>query len=362
MRFKDSPEIPLPVLKALKSDAYRESLEAHFKDLPPNIKGKFSHTMSVTTLARSARQVQLTLRHANEILVDPLERRHALMGRITHTILEENKGPGDIAEERLGIVYPLSIKKRDGVEVIPYWVHGAADLYNYQTGELDDYKTPKTGSLKYGKGDYHAQLNILAYIWRKNGRKVTSLWNIYLLLKDWNPQYVREDDPDHEYPKSWIVKDPIPMWSDEKCMEYLTERLTKHYLNESRPDDDLDHCDDEELWRSDPLYKVYKLEEDGQRQKTAKYNGPSKEIAQQTMEALSEAEKKKIIDKNGEKKKPKPESDLVFPKYELVELPSSPRRCAFCDVRNRCSQRIAQLVAEMETGIQSTEEHEEGGE
>jgi hypothetical protein len=362
MKFKESPHIPLPLLKALKSDAYRESLEAHFKDLPANIKGKFQHTMSVTTLARSPRQLQLSLRHSHEIVIDLEERRHALFGRIGHSILEENKGPGDVVEERLGIIFPLVIEKKlPGGKVIAtrvdYYVHGAADLYNYAEGFLDDYKFPKTGSLRYSKKDYHAQLNILGYIWRKNGRKVTRLRNVYLLIKDWNPQFVK-DEPGHEYPKSWIVPQDVPMWSDEECMAYLNERLTRHYLNEGKPDDEIDPCDDDELWRSEPRYKVFKLDEDGHPQKTAKYNGASKEVAHQTLEALRQSSREKVLAENAKKKKPKDAVALKFDSYVLHELPSSPRRCGFCDARNHCSQRLQQLIAEMESN-QSTEHEEE---
>jgi hypothetical protein len=354
MRFKERPDIPAPVVRALRSDAYRESIESHLKDLPKEIKQKFTHTMSVTTLDRSPRQLQLSLRHSHEIIIDPEEMRHSLFGRITHTLLEENKGPGEVVEERLGIAYPLMLSS--GKRVV-YWIHGQADLYSYQEGVLWDYKTPRTGSLKYNKRSHHAQLNILGYIWRKNGRKVTRLRNVYLLIKDWNPQFVK-DEPGHEYPKSWIVPQDVPMWSDEDCMKYLTERLTRHYLNESKPDDDLDPCDDDELWRSEPRYKVFKLDEDGHPQKTAKYNGASKEVAQQTLEALRQSSREKVLAENAKKKKPKDAGALKFDSYVLHELPSSPRRCAFCDARNHCSQRIQQLIAEMESN-QSTEHEEE---
>ncbi len=361
MIFKKADHIPPPVLRALQADSYRESIEAHFKQLPKELAGKFEHTMSVTTAARSPRQVNLAIRHSSEIVVDPEEKRHALFGRVVHSILEENRGPDDVTEERLGIIFPLTVETKlpNGkvmVRRVDYYLHGAADIWNRVTGELQDYKTPKTKSLKYSKADYVRQLNILAYIWRKNGRKVTKLQNIYLLIKDWDPRYVR-DEPDHEYPKSWIVPQEVPMWTDEQCISYLKERLTRHYLNEGKPDDELDFCDDEELWRSAPIYKVFKLDEGGHHQKTSKYNGASKEVAEQTLSGLIQSSREKILEKNKKLKKPKPESSLHFDKYELVEIPSSPRRCGICDARFWCNQRFQQLVAEMESN-QSTE-HEE---
>lgn len=149
MRFLEKTHIPAPLLSALKSDAYRTSLKEHMEELPPHIRGKFDHTMSVTTLARSPRQVQLFRRHDDEIVVDPEMQVHAMVGRVVHSILEGGRTNKLITEERLGIIFPLIIEVAlPGGKVmqkrVPFYVHGQGDAYDVEKQELWDYKTPKT--------------------------------------------------------------------------------------------------------------------------------------------------------------------------------------------------------------------------
>lgn len=348
MKFLDRPHVPTPVLRALKSDAYQQSLSDHMENLPSHIQGKFQRTMSVTTLARSPRQKLLFQRHDDEIVIDPEMQTHAMLGRVIHSILEEFHEPWQVVEERLGVIYPLKV----GKDTVSYYLHGQGDLYDTRTCALWDYKTPKTGSLKYSKSDKVAQLNILAYIWRRNKKTIRSLQNCYLLVKDWNPNFVK-DELDHEYPKSPVVitgqvgAPTIPLWDDAKCEEYLNDRLGRHYRNERLKDDDLDECSDEELWRSEPEYRVIKLEEDGTPQKVAKFRSIHLSEAENALGQLTEAEKQKVLDKNQKLKKPKPEETLRFPEFTMVKIPAQPRRCGFCEVRGFCSQRLTQLASEI---------------
>lgn len=349
MIFLDCPGIPLPIIRALQSDAYRESLDSHFEQLPPHIQGKFHHAISVTTVPRSPRQRLLFARHSSEIVVDPLGKTHAMLGRVVHSILEENKEEGQIVEERLGIIFPLVLPDGKRLDI---YLHGAADIYDPAKEELDDYKTPKTASLLYDKSDHHAQLNVLGYIWRKNGKKVSKLNNIYLLLKDWDPHKISDTN---DYPKLPVVVSPVPLWTDDECLTYLNGRLLAHFSNESKSDDDLDYCTDQERWQSTPLFKVLKLEEDGTPQKIAKATCGSCIEADDAISVLLEEELQKLKEKNNKLKKPKPEETLITPSYIIKEIPSTPRRCDHCDVFAWCNQRKAELSVPSNT---PTNEHE----
>jgi hypothetical protein len=338
-RFKPRPDIPPPILRALCNDRYDQDTREHFEDLPEHIRGKFSHTISVTTMARAPRQRILYARHEHEIEIDPEDRKHALFGRIVHTILEQYKEPWQIVEDRQGILFPIVVNG----ERITYYLHGCADLYDPRTGHLDDYKTPKVGSLRYDKSDFDAQLNVLGYIWRKNNRKVTKLGNDYLLLKDYDPRMVREGS---DYPATSFPTFEVPIWSDEDCMAHITKRLTVHYTNDQiKNDEGLDYCTPEERWQSAPMFKVYKLEPNGEPQKTAKHTAGSRTEAEDVIEQLQAEELGKLKAKNNELKKPKPESTLVAPSYRVVEFPSEPRKCPICDCRHFCNQYLSEMVA-----------------
>lgn len=340
MKFKPRPDIPTPILKALMGDRYEQDLQEHMEDLPDGIKNRFSHTISVTTLARSARQRLLFIRHADDIEIDPEDRAHALLGRVIHTILMENREPHQIAEERLGFVYPLKVTwpaPKGYPKRLDVYVHGAADLYDPHTEEIWDYKTPKTGSLMYDKSDYVAQLNILAYIWRMRGRKVTKLRNAYLLIKDYDKRMVKDDN---DYPKTRFPSPEVPVWSDEDCQDYLLKRLTAHFSNEGKKDDEIDFCTDAERWQSPAQFPVYKVGAE----KMAKHWASSKIEAEDKIAELEEEDWAKLVAKNNELKKPKPEDQLKRASFFFKEKPSAPRRCAHCESFAWCSQRRNELI------------------
>lgn len=356
MPYIERPEIPAPLLAALQSDKYEESLDSHFDGLPKDLKAKFGHhTISVTTLARSPRQRILFNRHRKEIMIDPLNRFWAIQGRVVHSILDQYRLPHQIVSDRCGIVLPVVLRQaapkagKAGMSVDVY-LHGEIDLYDPLEEGIDDWKMAKAESMLYNKEDHEAQLNVLAYIWNKTGKKVKRLRNIYL-FRNWEARFVKEGT---SYPKERIYVKEVDMWPEERTLDYITRRLRAHFINDGFDDDNLDLCTDSERWVSDPKYKVYKLDEkkgeDGAvelvPQKMAKLTADSRIEAEDKVEELKAEEWRKVTEKNNALKKPKDEATLPKAQYMIKELKSRPVRCDFCEAFSHCNQRRDELIAE----------------
>lgn len=323
--------------------------------LPESILSTFDKKISVTMLPRSPRQRILFARHGDSITIDPEEKFWSLLGRVIHSILEQNHEPDEVVEERLGFIYPLVLRpaSKKGKLTIPaervdIYLHGAADVYSRKEERLDDWKFTKAESMLYNKEDHEAQLNVLGYIWRKNGRPVTKLRNIYL-FRNWEARNVKEGTL---YPKGRIHVKEVQLWPDERVEEYLANRVRPHFTVEHLPDDDLPFCTDAERWQSDSTFKVYKVDEStGEPQKVAKYTAASKLEADDKTSELLDEEWAKAVEKNNKLAKPKPESELKRSSFVTVERKGKPLRCSYCEVRFTCNQRQAELLAE----LQSTE-------
>ncbi len=346
MTFKERPDLPAPIVKALIHDGYREALDDHFSTLPEGIRHRYNHTMSVTTLPRSPRQRLLYTRHEKDLVVDPIDKMWSILGRIGHSILEDYAEPGDEIELRLGVVHTIVLP--DGKELQIY-LHGQADRHSSSRQELLDWKFTKCGALLHPKDDHVAQLNVLAYIWRKNNRPISLLKNAYL-LRDWEAHYVRDES---EYPKEPLIIREVPVWTEEQCLDFINKRLIAHFSNEGKADDELDFCSSVERWQSEPRYGVYKLD-GGIPQKTAKHWSHSMTEAEDKVQELQDEDWAKIIEKNNALAKPKPESVIELKRASFIiwEIESQPRKCSHCEGLNFCNQRQAELLAQISVQLE----------
>lgn len=343
-RYLPRPDLPPILYEALVEQSYQNELKKYFDSLDEETKKlkKFS----ATTLSRSPRERILSERHDHEIVKDPIEGRFwSLLGQTAHLLLERRARPSDVAETRLGMnVGPFPDGSFMHVHAMADCLYTSEDKIEGSNGELlayvpahtcTDYKLTSAWSLVRGeKFTHHAQLNLNKAIMNFHGFRVDHLKN-YFLFKDWRKA---DADKHQNYPKDKIVAVDVPVWAAEKTKEWYMDRLWKHASVEHLPDDELPYCTDSERWMDLPVYKVYKLDEEGKRQKNSKFTSNSKLEAQEWMDETQAAEWTKITIKNTERAKPKPESDLVRPKYIIREIPAQPTFCFHCSARPFCRQ------------------------
>lgn len=353
MKIKPRPDLPKPILNALLHDDYSTELSNHYGSLTVEFKKEYQFSISVTTLPRSPRSRVLSLRHQDELEIDPLSKYFALRGKLIHTILEKHAEPGDVVEKRIGVI----------VRDIPYqgelvnvYLNGQPDRYVPSEKLVQDWKDVKANAIMKGeKFEFHAQLSINAYLLRENGYEVERAQNIFL-VKDFHGGRAH---PGNNYPREPVVVAEVPLWSTEKIISYIRERIEAHINADATPDDDLPNCTGPEKWQSMPEYKVYKLKDDGSRMDKAKFASNSKLEAEEKAQELESDDRMKIIEKNNSKKSPKDEAVLSFPSYTVREIPSVPMKCLhYCDGKNWCSQ-FAQDVAKGYVKVEQEPEDEQ---
>lgn len=217
MKYSNKYGLPDAFVRAVINDSYSMGRAAY----------------SATGLANPARATALIKQFKDTLEVDVSSRVAAIIGQGAHFIAERAARPGiDLCEERLFAEIEV-----DGE---PCTITSQVDLYETDTGQLLDWKTTKAYafSKKAGNGkkpEWIQQLNVGAEILRRNKHNPKSL-HIIAMLKDWNLR----DAGTGSHPASEVLSVDLPMWSSEKTMEYITERIrahraAKHILPECTP-------------------------------------------------------------------------------------------------------------------------------
>jgi hypothetical protein len=222
MRLSNKFNLPDQIVNAIKNDPYNPG----------------PCDMSVTTLISPPRQVELKRRHHKEITEDVSDRIWSLFGQGIHTALERAEADAT-TEARLSI-------ERQG------WViSGQLDYFDATTGLLCDYKVTSCYAIKNGhRKEWEAQLNILATLLREHGYKVTGI-KIVTILRDWSNSMAQRS---RDYPECPVVTIDVPLWSQERCEEFIDERIRIHQAaRETLPE-----CSAEERWATPDVWALMK--------------------------------------------------------------------------------------------------------
>lgn len=227
-RLTNRANLPEAIVDAVTNDSY----------------SKGDAFMSVTGLLKPPRMTVLEEKHASEIVEDASDRIWSLLGQAIHTILERANRMA-IAERRLFIDI-------DGVRI-----SGQMDALE-ENGVLTDYKITSVWKLIKGDLDeWEKQLNLYSVILRANGDAVNKL-QVVAILRDWSKMEALRDP---EYPQAQVVNINIPMWENDKALEFMKERVSAH--KRARTDffeqrKELPECTKEERWARPDVYAVMK--------------------------------------------------------------------------------------------------------
>jgi len=227
MRFTDVYHLPQPLVKALKHNDY----SAGDSDYTPS------------SLARPAYMTKLLKENNEKLVIDVSDRFFVLEGHVMHSIIEQFADDNNLVEKRL-------------YAQVGKWKIGAMfDNMVLDEGILQDYKNTTTYKFQRDYGnrlpdcpDWEAQLNINAYLARKNGYTINRL-EIIGLLKDFSKSKAKYNKG---YPKAPIVKREIQMWSDERIIDHITEKASAQEVKDPLP------CSDEEMWAMPAVYALKK--------------------------------------------------------------------------------------------------------
>jgi hypothetical protein len=314
MKYKDRPDLPVPLVNALvdSNREYYEEKKLHLNDAPEH-----DIELSVTTLNKPPRQMQLFKRHHNNIVVDPLDDWYALQGRIIHYILQEYaKEERFVVERRIGRVFNI-----DGVRV---YIHGQLDLYDSESCELTDWKYTSATSVMYDQPDYEFQLNVLYYLARTELKwRIDSLQNVYL-FRHLDKRLMSKEG----YPQENAMHLPRRKLGKTEIEDKIEERIRVHLNARNLDDKDLPECTLDEKWQRGNLYKIYELLKSGERfKKTASFSG--------AYDAAQAYIKEKKFQGN---------------QFQLRKIESMPLKCVdYCKVKGYCNQYKTWLESHVDT-------------
>lgn len=206
---------------------------------------------SVTELIGPAKISHLRRLHADDIEVDASELVYTIQGETAHALLE--RAAKSMREE--GWMSELRIHH----EVMGKSISGAFDLYNPRKGELIDFKVSTAWKAKNEiPEEWTNQTNLLAHLIRQkmlnsSGKphKVESI-KILLIMRDHSKLEAKRDET---YPQQPVKYIDIPVWSDDKCREYLNNRVVLHLKAEQEQA----LCSPEERWAKPTVWAIKKI-------------------------------------------------------------------------------------------------------
>lgn len=288
MQYTNKYNLPKGIVEALIKNTY---------DLSKTDTNK----ISVTTLASSPRQRQLTVRHWNEIEEDASENLWKLFGSAVHDVLERISPEDRLKEERLE------------EDILGLTVSGKLDLYEKTEKAIEDYKITSVWSVKQeDKKEWMNQVNSYAWLLRKKGFEVEKAY-INAILRDWRKSEALKYN---DYPPIAYKKVDVELWDFDKQQQYIEERVKLHKSVFETGDSKLPLCTDDERWKTQDKYAVYRNK-----------NKTASRVLDSEQEAEIWIEEATIKD----------ESRNYKNKYSIVKRESTDNKCAgYCSCKLFC--------------------------
>jgi len=284
MKITNRYALPMAFVQALSRDPYTKG-EAN---------------ISVTSLWKSPRIVNLENRHRDQLETDVSDSVWSLLGKGLHEVLAR-ADKNEVTEMRLS--FPME----------GWTVSGQFDRFVRSEQKLQDYKVTSAWSLVYDSRneDWENQLNTYAYMLRTHGHQVNQL-EIIAVLRDWSQtEALRNAD----YPQCAIQVVPVRMWVHTEAEEKIRQRVKIHQAAEN----ELPLCSEKDQWARPSKYAVMKI---------------GRKSAVKLYETRGEAEAHIALENS--------------PQLYLEERKGSKVRCeGYCAVKNFCDQYAREKEAEV---------------
>lgn len=187
-------------------------------------------------------------------------------------------------------------------------ISGQADLII--EGQLNDMKSTSTFSYTKGSKNKDYQLQGSIYRWLRPDLITKDTIRIQFIFTDWQ-RFKAKIDPN--YPQQRVLEEEIPLMSLSETEAWINHKIGLLYKYQDVPEESLPRCSDEDLWRSDPVYKYYS---DPQK---AREGGRATRVFSSFGEAMNFRSNKG--------------------KGEVVTIPGQVKACIYCPAFDICQQR-----------------------
>jgi hypothetical protein len=260
-RFANVSEVPLALAVFLASDNY------DYDDTP--------NTISTTTLLKPLRQIILPTRMPpGEGLVNLADMMSNRLGAAVHDGIErawlnnyqvamKNLGlPNRVIDrvvvnpkpEQLGPgVIPVYLEQRLKKQLGNWTITGKFDFVG--EGRVQDFKTASVWSYMNQVNASKQTLQGSIYRWLDPKLITADEMDIHHIFMDWKAGMVKTDPA---YPPQRFKRQVFPLLSVQETEQIITRKVALIDKHWDTPEDQLPPCEDEDLWRSEPVFKYYK--------------------------------------------------------------------------------------------------------
>lgn len=260
-RYANVSEVPLALAVFLASDYYDY-------DSTPN-------TISATTLLKPLRQILLPPRLPEGIgLVNLADMVNSRMGAAIHDSIEKawttnhkeamkslglpqrvidrvvvNPDRKTLTEDQI----PVYLEQRLSRKVGKWTVTGKFDFVG--EGRVQDFKSTSVFTYKnqVNTNKYTQQGSI--YRWLDPELITQDEMDIHYIFTDWKPAMVKSDP---KYPPRRFHRQSFPLMSLADTGRFITQKLALIEKYWDAPEEEIPECGDEDLWRSELVFKYYK--------------------------------------------------------------------------------------------------------
>lgn len=148
---------------------------------------------------------------------------------------------------------PIYLEQRHSKKVGKWTVTGKYDFVG--DGRVQDFKTTSVFSYKNQTGSSKWAMQGSIYRWLSPKLITEDEMEIHYIFTDWKPSMVKTDPA---YPSKRFLSQRYPLMNLQETDSYIRSKLNQIEQYMDADEADLPLCTDEELWRSEPVYKYYK--------------------------------------------------------------------------------------------------------
>ncbi len=259
-RYMNVSDVPLALAVFLASDYY------DYNDDP--------NTVSATTLLKPLRQIILPSRiPVGEGLIDLASMMANRLGAALHDGIEKawetNHKPamaalgypakiidrivvnpqGPVTDASIPIYLEQRLKRKLG----KWTVTGKFDFIG--EGRVTDFKSSSVWSYMNQVNADKQTLQGSIYRWLDDSLITQDEIDIIHVFMDWKAGMVKTDP---NYPPQRFKRQVFPLLPVQETERFISQKLSQIDQHWDTPEPDLPPCNDEELWRSEPVFKFYK--------------------------------------------------------------------------------------------------------
>lgn len=319
-RYTNSAGVPLSLAVYLATDSYDYAQD-------PN-------TISATSLLKPLKQLILSARVPQELsLTEVAALVQSRMGQSIHDGIERSWLNGyREAMAALGYpqriidrvlvnpephqlfdgCFPVYLEKRSSRQIAGRTVTGKFDFL--AEGRLEDFKSTGVYTWMNNTKDEHYRQQGSIYRWLNPEIVTQDHMTIQFLFTDWSASQARSDP---KYPQARTLQKHYQLMSLAETEHFIVSKLRLLDLYWDAPESAIPPCSDEELWRSEPVWKYYRK---------ADATGKSTK----NFDNKQEAYLRKAQDGNTGK---------------VVEFPGKAKACRYCSAFPVCQQAQALQAA-----------------